>query len=327
MVRRILLKLLLIAAVLALLQLGFGAVSNYKDTPTPVRLCDRYLAEGRDIIFFGESTLYTVNPNDTDRSSIDRMLEPLIPQYRLGAIAHDAYHLQLYESFCAYIAQQSSHPRLLVVPINIGTLGPYWDARPEYQFQRIMLFLKNDHWWFRAFYRPLAAFGALDLNPVSQRAFDSIIVYDEDRPVGRMKDFMAGRFQTVTDENTRDQIVVRYMHNASPQDRKIQAMCRIAEISRRNGIPVLFYLTPIDYQAGDKSLGPRFTEHIARTIALIEKLLAERQCVPLNLALSLDSSYFHWGSRYPNEHLNERGRRFVAEQLAAAIGQRLGGTP
>lgn len=321
---RLLLKLALLGGALALLQLVFGAATNYKDTPTPVRLCDQYLAERRDIIYFGESTVFTVDPEDKNKSPIDDMLQQLLPEYRLGSIAHDAFHLQLYEDFCTYIARKPYHPRLLIVPVNLATVSPYWDDRPEYQFERIALFLRHDTWWFRAFYRPLAAFGAFNLNPVSQKAFDNVIVYDEGRPVGRMKDFTDDRYMNVTEENMRDQLIVRYMHQITPEDLKMQALCRIADIPPHTDMEVLFYVTPVDYETGDKYLGARFSAHIRESVRLVKRLLAEKGITPLDLSLDLSADKFHWGSRYPNEHLNERGRRYVAEQLAAAVRQRLG---
>ena len=104
MKRRLIGELIALGAVLAALQGLLGPLAGYKDTPTPVRLCDQYIAEGRDIVYLGESTLYTVDPTERDQSAINEMLEGLLPEYRIGCIAHDAYHLELYEAFCTYMA-------------------------------------------------------------------------------------------------------------------------------------------------------------------------------------------------------------------------------
>lgn len=316
-------KLALLAAILAALQLAFGVASGYKDTPTPVRLCDAYLEEGRDVIYLGESTLYTFDPADKDQAPINEMLQRLLPELRIGCVAHDAYHMELYDAFATYLAGKPHPPRLVIVPINLGTVSPYWDRRPEYQFERLKLFLRHDNALFRAFYRPLAVFHVLNLTPHSQREFDHTLVYDGDTPVGLMSTFTSPAYRTFSEQHMRDQLVLRYMYRVPPDHPKLLAMTRLARTLEKAGVQVLFYLTPIDYETGDQYLGPRFSERIRENAALFTTKLDEAGQKPLDLTFNLGAGQFHWGSLYPNEHLNESGRRYVAEQLAQTVRARL----
>jgi len=316
-------KLMLLGATLAVLQLGFGVAARYKDTPSPVRLGDRLIAEGCDVIYLGESTLYSAAPTDRDQAPINEMVQRRLPAYRVGCIAHDAFHMELYERFFAYFARKPHPPSIVVVPINLATVNPYWDKRPEYQFERFKRFLEHDTVLFRSFYRPLAAFRALDLEPISQREYARTVVFDGDTPVGRMDAFMGPRFDTFSVQNTRDQLIVRYMYRVPPDHRKLEAMRRIARISTDTTMQVLFYVTPIDCETGDKYLGKRFTQHVTENVELIVGILEDEGIVPLDLSRDLGADMFHWASLYPNEHLDERGRRYVADKVAEAIRERL----
>lgn len=317
-------KLAVLAAVLAALQALFGPLARYKDTPTPVRLCDQYLAEGREVVYLGESTLYTVDPGERDKAPINVMLERLLPEYRVGCIAHDAYHLELYAAFCTYMAGKPNPPRLVVVPVNLGTVSPHWDRRPEYQFERLKLFLRHDSKLFRAFYRPLAAFRVFDLTPISQREYERSVVFDGEEPVGTMKEFIEPSYGAFSAEHMKNQLVLRYMYRIPPDHPKLQAVVRIADVLERAKIQALFYLTPIDYETGDTYLGDRFSARIRENAAFVTSSLEAAGQTALDLTFNLDAEWFHWGSLYPNEHLNERGRMYVAERLAAAIRERLG---
>ncbi len=316
-------KLVLFSAILAALQLLLGAVAGHKDTPSPVLLCNKYLDEGCDIIYLCESTLYCVAPYDTDKAHIDQMLQRLLPEQRITPIAHDAFHLQLYADFCTYIAGKPTRPKLLIVPINLGTMSNYWDKRPEYQFMRFRHFLRHDSALFRALYRPLAVFHALDLTPVSQHDFEHVPVYDGDTPVGLMKEFIGEEYLQFSEENMRKQIILRYMSKVTPQHHKLQAMLRIVETDAASDMDVLFYLTPVDYETGNAYLGDRFKEHIAENATVVKSLLEAQGVQPLDLSLDLGADQFCWRSVYPNEHLNEKGRLYVAERLAEALRQRL----
>jgi hypothetical protein len=76
----------------------------------------------------------------------------------------------------------------------------------------------------------------------------------------------------------------------------------------------------VDVESGTRSVGPEFREAMAAHTGLIRDLLAERKVPLLDLSASLDASLFDWRDRlYPNEHLKEKGRRYVADQVARRL--------
>ena len=81
---------------------------------------------------------------------------------------------------------------------------------------------------------------------------------------------------------------------------------------------MIFSITPIDYQTGQKYLGNRFKERIEKNISIIRSSLQKEGYSVMDLSVSLDSDIFAW-TYWPNEHLNEHGRAFLAETLAKQI--------
>jgi len=145
--------------------------------------------------------------------------------------------------------------------------------------------------------------------------------------VGAIQEFTDAKYATCTDENTRDQLILRYMYRAPADHAKVIAAVHIARELRKAGVCAVIYFTPIDYQTGEQYLGERFTARIRENVQTFRDALRAEDVDLLDLSLVLDPSKFHWGSMYPNEHLNEQGRLFVAERLAEAVRARLEKTP
>lgn len=327
MARALIIKLGIIAVALAILQYAWAALSGFKDTPTPVRLLDQYLDEHRDVIYFGDSTLFTVDPVEADKAHLNEMVQRLAPEWRVGGLAFDAYHLGLYEYFCTYIARKPLHPRAVIIPINLATLSPYWENRPAYQFERVKLFLKHDSKWFRAFYRPLATFRAFKLNPVDPARYRQTPIRDGFETVGTVESFTSPKYEVWSEKNAHDQIIMRYMASLTDEDPNLQAMRRIVRALKSVGIQMVFYITPVDYETCVKYMGDRFRDRIRENVAVIQAQLREEGETALDLTLDLPASAFWWGATYPNEHLNQTGRLYVAQQITGALKKRLEAKP
>ena len=50
-------------------------------------------------------------------------------------------------------------------------------------------------------------------------------------------------------------LIYRYMGGLKPDQRQLQAMLQIAELGHENNIQILFYITPVNYQQGQRFLG------------------------------------------------------------------------
>ncbi|MCP5108838.1 MAG: hypothetical protein GY950_35975 [bacterium] len=280
---------------------------------------NHYLEEKIDIVYFGDSSIYTLGSGDKDKRSIARMTADKTPQYSLGELSHAAYHIDIYAAYCRYIARQGYHPEAVVIPINIGTFSPYWDKRPQYQFEKEKMILEGGirKQLLQAFYKPLMA---LDYNfyTISREEFLNAPVFNGTRQVGIVSDFNNSSYRKYSERNMKNRILFFYMFSLSPQHRKLKSLVETAGVLARHNIEGIFYFTPIDYETGEKYFPGLFTRRLKENADVIRSLLAAEGVEVLDLSTGLPADSFSWGL-YPNEHLNQKGRRYVAEKVSRRI--------
>ncbi|MBC8444653.1 MAG: hypothetical protein H8D77_00870 [Chloroflexi bacterium] len=300
------------------------------EIPQEVLRLEEHLANQVDIVFLGDSTL----SHPVGEVTTGEILQEMLPDYAVGEISHPAYNLDLYLHHVRYIAHGAHRPRVIVMPINIRSFSPEWDMRPSYQFERVEKTLILGLFLSQMLLRPLEAFGVLEPR-ISQDTFLNTSVYNGDTLVGTVRDF-----ESLTDEASpvglqgdagfvyrdalpstddeealRQALVYRYMYSLKPDHRKLQAMLEIARLGEENHIDTLFYITPINYQQGERLLGDAFSAALSRNAGLVKSLLSEdSDAVLLDLGFDLEAYAF-----VDMEHLRETGKAHVAEQIAAAI--------
>jgi hypothetical protein len=143
-------------------------------------------------------------------------------------------------------------------------------------------------------------------------------VYNGDQQVGIVKDFEKVLSEDPTSENVANSFIYFYLYQLNADHRKLQSMVELVELYQTNGVDVIFYISPIDYQIGEHYFGEKFTEQVAQNVAVITAALQEKDAVLLDLSFSLTSDFFNWIG-YPNEHLNEKGRNFIAQRLSQEL--------
>lgn len=187
------------------------------------------------------------------------------------------------------------------------------------------------HPWATLLLRPLEAFGFFRPS-ISQRDFMDTPVYDGDERVGQVRDFEtlaadevlqeeaenAYREVALEDEETAQAVLTyHYMLSLEPDHRKLDAMVDVAELGARRGVNVIFYISPINVEQGERFLESRFTERLSENIQVVESRLDATSLDGvelLNMAFDLPAYDFT-----DLEHLTETGKEYVAEQIASAV--------
>jgi hypothetical protein len=320
--------LLKIPVFMLLLALGHGVVSMLFPPSLPAEIVefDRYLAEGVDVLYLGDSTLML----PVGEVTTGEILQELLPDRRIGQIAHPAYGLDLFCDYVAYMDRRGTWPRTLVVPVNIRSFSPAWDMRPAYQFEKERKILALGLPWARLLFRPLEIFGYFRPS-ISEQAFLNAPVYDGDVLAGQVRDFeplaagevMEGdanayREVTLEDLDTAQAVLTyHYMFNLEPDHRKLDAMVMLAELAAERDVEVIFYVGPVNVEQGERFLGNAFSERFAGNVRVVQSRLDAASLdnvTLLNLAFDLEAF-----GLVDMEHLIEPGKEYVAEQVALAV--------
>ncbi len=283
-----------------------------------VTMLDEYLKNGTEIIFLGDSVIDSVAESDKDKSSIVAIISKMNPSLTIRALTHGGYHLGVYEVILKNISKSKLKPKIIIIPINLRSFSPGWDMLPVYQFEREQFYFSTSR-LLAYFYKPLAIMKAINTNAVTYSEYLELPVYYGNRKIGMVSEFdNFSKFNVINDKNIRDKFIFDYMYDLSNEHRKIKSMLNIINTAKNNNIQLYIYVTPIDIDNGVKYVGNDFVRQTKKNSNYICYLIKKENLPCLNLSQGLNSSNFNY-SVYPNEHLNEKGRRFVAEKISELL--------
>jgi hypothetical protein len=277
----------------------------------------RYLGEKIDILYMTDCTDYTLSKRDEDKRSITRMLRDMNPGKRIGNVTHAAYQVDIYLEFCRYILKQKHQPGVIIIPVNMRSFSRQWDRMPHYQFELEKIILRGglSSRLLYAFYKPLRAF-RYDFRTIGREEYLNTPVLDGKRIVGSIKDFETVPKGQSLEESIRKKLFLYYMFILEAGHRRVEAMLEIAGLLGAHRIDMIFYLTPIDVETGERYYPGEFRRRLKRNTGLIKQLLAARGVKVLDISTDLGSDGFSWQDRvYPSEQLSEKGRKYVSQKL------------
>ena len=308
-------RLLLLAIVVVALQLELvPKLQKRKD----VKRFEQVVATKPDVLFFSDSVNSWIDDDDDDRRPLAEMLADDLGA-NVGVIDRGAYHLEVYEAFIDLLIARNLHPQAILIPINLRSFSPEWHSRPAYQFTESRRELRQaDDMLASAIEPVLRTLQLLQDESITPDQFKRTPVYRGEKLVGHVRDFDNASYQTPTPERTRNKFVYQYMYQLDANHPKLVALRNICAKANEHGLPVLFYVTPIDVESGDEYVPGEFREQIARNIRTIAGQMKGHQPPLVDLSDALPPAEFSF-ELYANEHLKEDGRRFMAEHLSAKL--------
>ena len=271
-----------------------------------------------DIVYFGDSSDTNYSNEDLDKRSISQMLKETLTNYSMVSISHPAYEADIFLEFCKYMVKQKYYPKVVIIPINMRSFSPSWDRNPGWQFEKEKTILENKLLFM--FFKTIEAFDKNNkrFNEITQSEFENTEVFSGEKAVGIVKDFEKHEFRHYSEENMKNSILYFYMFSLKNDHRKLKSLAEMAKILLENNIRPVFYITPIDYETGERYFPGEFSERLKNNVETIKSVLEENNFGVLDLSMDLKTNFFAW-ERYPNEHLNEKGRKYVTERIEEMI--------
>ena len=282
-----------------------------------VTLLKQEIQNNPDILYFGDSVIGSYSTQDQDQRSIAAMLQERLPDYKIGAVHGPGLGMDMFLAFSRYVVHQR-HAQIIIVPINMRSFSLDWEG-PGWGFGKEKAYLRyyDNNEMFRLFFRALTVFKAFEPGPTAEYEYENRVVFSDSKPIGRVKDIRWNILGSLTRDRQKV-LSYYYMYSLTPEHRFVKDMLELANLLQENHITVVFYLTPIDYKSGEANLGQKFTIRLRENTQLIKQLLISKNVPLLDLSQSLETDKFNWELQ-PNEHLNEYGRMFVADELAKYI--------
>ena len=281
-----------------------------------------------DVLLFGDSVYQRVANEDIDRRKLVEMVpDALAPHYRVLPITRQSYHPRFYYQIIRAIEVMRNRPSVVILPVNIRSFSPQWDLRPSWQYSEEIEALES--------FVANPAGGAVR---IKQRLKNETTLAEEEayrstpvayalspfRTIGEFLDIIDS--QTLTEEDKafrKKQIFIfHYMHPLDDSHRNFIALKEMLNLLQRLKIRALFYITPINMEAGIRIVGQEFKEQVQANIRLISDLIQPHtkngmiRYADWSFEMSAEN-FFH--DSFATEHLNQAGRLALTQWIASEI--------
>lgn len=295
--------------------------------PELVRLLDGFnnTLSAPDILFFGDSVLLRISRDDTDMDTLDRMLaKKMNGKVNLLCIAHTAYHMQVYKNLISVLEVTKRKPKVVILPINLRSFSPQWDFYPAWQFRdeirAIESYLSNPS-------LEIASVGEVPETANLLRLFDAIPVkypLTELNRIGQFRSMIASKPKNEDQKKYRLRhiFVYHYMYPLTDDHPKIKAFEECVRMLSALQIPLVLYVTPINWEAGRKYVGREFIEIVKANVNMISNRLSPDQTDNKvrfgDFSTLLEAGCF-FSDDNATEHLNQQGRTQLADEIMKMI--------
>ncbi len=293
-----------------------------------------------DIVYLGDSTVLRIADEDRDRRSTAEMLAAdLSGKARVLELSHGAYHMGIYYHMVSTFRITRKRPRLVVIPINMRSFSPQWYLRPSWEFKAEIRLLNKYYSGngLRIRYRKAETKGGYEQIPVEYPMTGL-------RTIGEFEKLRLSKPDSSTqqEERRRELFVYFFLWPISEGHPLLVKLRETVELARMLRLKVVFYITPINMGAALRSVGREFEHYFSRNLQVVKDALTAEKCLfvtngspegndpcdnsiaCMDLSQSLGSEcFFHTGSI--DEHLNEKGRRFVSKGIETVVLRLLGG--
>lgn len=321
--RRFIADLISFGVFILILQSGIFYIFN-DDVPSEILTFKKNLKSGIQIIYFGDSVSEFISTKDLNKRTIPQLIQQNLPGVRIGTVIQGGYNMNVFLNYSKLIAKSSKPPKIVIIPINFRTFSPIWYKNPPFLFTKEVLFLNFDGLPVDIVYKPLVFFKIIDLLERQQlKEFNNSKIYNVDNVVGKLADFTKDDYGKSADEKMRNKIIVNYMFKLSQEHKLINSMQNLSQLLNTKNVKVVFYITPVDYKTAEQYWGSSFKNNLEENVKFLKKIAKENNADLLDLSQDLDTTNFGWQEEtYINEHLNEKGRIFVAEAVTNFIGKK-----
>jgi hypothetical protein len=279
-------------------------------------------------LYMGDSVLERVSDSDSDRRTLSEMVVSGLTM-RCIAFSMPSYTPIHMLDYARVLASMPRKLRLFIAPFNIRGLSPQWFDNPRYQ-QRdhrdtIAKFLEDPS-------GPVPSLpvedGSLAENPEAVHAFRSIEVrppFTRFVTVGQLEDRREARAEGSQDKDDRTADLLTYHYGLDTPSRHpcLDALTALVRVLNENDIRVLLYATPINVELARARLGAAFTARIQDRInaaAAASRRGGTVEFADLH-AICPAGDFLH--RNYVVEHLNENGRRRLADEILDRAGSAL----
>lgn len=277
------------------------------------------------LLVFGDSVHERTRRTEADQRTVRQLIVDAWPAETALAISHSAYTPLVYREYLQAGVAVGRPADVLVLPINLRSFSPQWDANPTYDMSAHVDALR------RFAGAPAQALPEPKMTMTRER-FDELMsafmalpvetplsacrTVGEFMAVERMRPASAAELQ----RRLREIAIYQYALPVALDHRQIRALVSTLELARQADMGVLLYFTPLDMAIARAVAGESFAAAVDRNLRTIADPLIEAAQGGRVRIRNWTSALPH-GAFFPDEfseHLLLAGREWLAGQVVAA---------
>jgi hypothetical protein len=279
--------------------------------------------ERPDVLYFGDSSLIHVSPDDTDKRRLGEMFAEESGR-KTAQYYGPAYSAELWGEFARLITDLP-RPRCVVVSLCIRpATHRHVYEHPIFGYRSAAQALRSARRAGPALARRLYK---TPPGPADYARFEAIeheSVWNLAGTMGEYRRKLKGYDPASADEQSQ-RVIYDYFHGEYSAGRPgLQHWRRFGERLRTLGVPVVAYRTYMPLDAGTRLLGEQFVPHVEENFRLLEEAFFGGLGGGAPVAVDPPSDAEFINHRDATEHLNEHGRQRLVKHLIAAVNERLG---
>jgi hypothetical protein len=245
--------------------------------------------------------------------------DELAAELRTATISHSAYHLGVFSSLLSVLEQTRHRPKVVMFPINLRSFSPQWHLNPQWQFNEEIAAIDR--------YRrgPSRGIPRVRERIVPRSEWDVFDATEVDYPatelrrIGQFREVIASfpKDEVAVNARRREILIFHYMHRLANDHPRLAILNSILERLAQLGCAVVCYVTPLNHVAGTRYVGASFLDEVRSNVELVSRVVRRHESSTsrfLDFSQLLDCKYF-FSPHDAAEHLNEQGRRRLAERL------------
>lgn len=274
------------------------------------------------IVYFGDSVLERISRNDSDRRTLVELISTKVSKYaEIVRLSHGAAHPGLFYALLQFLIELHQRPSIVVIPINMRCFSPQWNHNPQWQFEEYLDAIQKCK---ASANKTVPLVPEIETTVRRDPIFETRLVDCPGTTCRTVHDFREIILSKPSDPvgirvRWRELFIFHYLPRLPRNHRRLVSLLDIHQLCEQERISTIFYVTPINYQAGLRLVDGPFADRFAENIQIVMSSLHSTSCsIVVDWSRELDDHHFFHADD-PTEHLNEIGRARLAELVAGAI--------
>jgi hypothetical protein len=289
-----------------------------------VAVAEDYLKGSSRVVYFGDSVLDATDACEQEKTPIFEHVGNLLGE-KVLALRAGGLSAIVYRKMAKFLAR-FPRTRVVVIPINMRSFSAEWFPRPfrQYPERQAVFDILSGSIDVGELYHVLYSHD----DAATEAAVRETFIYDDVISLGTIAS-VEQQLRTIKpigcnqDYEGQDEVIgLRYRYNygnlIEPDHPMLHFMQETADILRRSSIEPLFYITPINMDEIKRIGGRALTQRVASNIDVIGKVADRNAWQFIDLSGAVRHEDFI-DLMYAGEHVNWKGRRIIAAQVAQKV--------